>query len=346
MYEITDAVKWAYQSAFGCGHLLPDAQVCQRRIAEEIAQTPEREIPVFETIGGGLCRLNLGNRQARKLDPALIAKMMRLTDETVRFRKDNHRLFEAFLEQARKPFENAAWESYLTQYRAMGCPPVSHSESYRRARHPAYRVVLEGFGLLVPVIASQRRVIVIDGPCGSGKTTLAGLLARLYGTEPIPMDDFFLPPPMRTQERLSIPGGNVHHERFLTEVLENLAPGRSVRYQRFDCQSLKMLARDIPPAPHVIIEGSYSHHPAFEAHLKRLNALRVYVDVEESEQLRRIARRDPELLSMFQTRWIPLEKTYFEAYDIKGRAEIVLQSGSGCETASESSSDIERKQRK
>ena len=36
------------------------------------------------------------------------------------------------------------------------------------------------------------------------------------------MDDFFLPPALRTPERRSEPGGNVHYERFLTEVLPNL----------------------------------------------------------------------------------------------------------------------------
>ena len=29
---------------------------------------------------------------------------------------------------------------------------------------------------------------------------------------------------------------------------------------------------------------------------------------------------------MFETRWIPLEKTYFEAYDIQGTADLVLES--------------------
>ena len=41
--EIQDAVKLAYQSAFGCGHLLPAQDVCARMIANEINDTAEDE---------------------------------------------------------------------------------------------------------------------------------------------------------------------------------------------------------------------------------------------------------------------------------------------------------------
>ena len=75
-----------------------------------------------------------------------------------------------------------------------------------------------------------------------------------------------------------------------------------------------------------MIEGSYSHHPAFADDYERLQALRVFVEVQPDEQLRRIALRNPDLLAMFETRWIPLEKNYFEAYDIRGRADVIIQS--------------------
>jgi len=74
----------------------------------------------------------------------------------------------------------------------------------------------------------------------------------------------------------------------------------------------------------LVVEGSYSHHPVLRQAYSRLNPLRVYVDVTPEEQLRRLALRDPERLDMFHTRWIPLEKTYFEAYDIKDQADLVL----------------------
>ena len=44
----------------------------------------------------------------------------------------------------------------------------------------------------------KRTVLAIDGPCGSGKTTLAALLARLYDCPVFHADDFFLRPEQRT----------------------------------------------------------------------------------------------------------------------------------------------------
>ena len=331
----TDAVKLAYQSAFGCGHLLSAREICADFVRREMESTSVWDVPACVSIGGGLCRLNLASAQVRNLSPECIADMMILTNGWVMERLDNAQRFEESLsligrmaEAGEMPFSADEYQTYLSGYRAQGCPPVSHSEMYRGAYHPAYRVVRSDFAALLPVMErlGQTGVCIIDGPCGSGKTTLAGMMARLYGTKPIPMDDFFLPFDMRTEERFSQPGGNVHHERFKEEILAHIQVGEPLAYQRFDCQSGALVPREHAASSVVIIEGSYSHHPAFAEHLKRLNALRVYVDVDPVEQLRRIALRNPEMLSMFQTRWIPLEKTYFEAYDIKDRADLVIRS--------------------
>ncbi len=173
-----------------------------------------------------------------------------------------------------------------------------------------------------------RAAVALDGPCGSGKTTLAGELGQRYHTQPISMDDFFLPPALRTPERLAQPGGNVHYERFLSEVLKPLETGKPFSYGRFDCQSGRVEPCACEPGPVMVIEGSYSHHPAFEESYGRLRVMRVFLDMSPDEQLRRLAARDPAKLEAFQTRWIPLEKTYFEAYDRRNQADMVL-SGEG-----------------
>ena len=168
---------------------------------------------------------------------------------------------------------------------------------------------------------------VIDGYCGAGKTTLAGELSAYYGgAAVIHMDDFFLPYEMRTQERLSTPGGNVHHERFLIEVVAGLQTGQTFSYQRFDCATGTLAAKQCDNTPVRIVEGSYSLHPALQQAWQRLGAVTVFLSVDEEEQLRRIARRAPEKLQAFVDRWIPLEKNYFQAYDIKARAQLALTS--------------------
>ncbi len=168
---------------------------------------------------------------------------------------------------------------------------------------------------------------VIDGYCGAGKTTLAGELSRRYGNAPvIHMDDFFLPYEMRTPERLSQPGGNVHHERFAAEVIGGLKGGEAFPYRRFDCATGEYLPKTCPAAPVIIVEGSYSLHPALQPEWTALNAVTVFLKVDEEEQLRRIGRRAPEKLQAFIDRWIPLEKKYFQAYDIQRWAQLALTS--------------------
>lgn len=168
---------------------------------------------------------------------------------------------------------------------------------------------------------------IIDGYCGAGKTTLAAELSAHYGgAAVIHMDDFFLPYDMRTPERLSTPGGNVHHERFLSEVVAGLQTGQTFTYQRFDCTTGTLAPKQCDNTPVRIVEGSYSLHPALQEAWQQLGAVTVFLSVDESEQLRRIARRAPEKLQAFVDRWIPLEKNYFQAYDIKAWAQLALTS--------------------
>lgn len=52
----------------------------------------------------------------------------------------------------------------------------------------------------------ERVFVAIDGPCTSGKTTLATVLQRRFGGNVLHMDDFFLRPEQRTPERFAEPG--------------------------------------------------------------------------------------------------------------------------------------------
>ena len=61
---------------------------------------------------------------------------------------------------------------------------------------------------------------VLDGPCASGKTTLAAFLEHaIPNLYIVHMDDYYIPMAQKTPERLSVPGGNADTERLLEEVL-------------------------------------------------------------------------------------------------------------------------------
>lgn len=164
-------------------------------------------------------------------------------------------------------------------------------------------------------------LIAIDGRCAAGKTTLAANLQEKINCNVIHMDHFFLRPEQRTESRLQEAGGNVDYERFLEEVMLPLKEGRRFSYRQFDCKRMELTSEiNIEPDTVTIVEGSYSCHPV----LWDFYDLRVFLSVEQNEQLRRIADRNGEnAAAVFHERWIPLEEQYFAAYRISERCDFL-----------------------
>jgi len=179
------------------------------------------------------------------------------------------------------------------------------------------------------LLRQERVLIALDGPSCAGKTTLARELLARYGANVFHMDDFFLPAELRTSSRYAEPGGNIHYERFLTEVLLPLRHGRDVMLRRFDCGTMALSAPErIAYRPLTIVEGAYSHHPA----LRDLYNLRVFLDIAKEAQLARLCARNGQSgAEMFIHRWIPLEERYFEGCAVRQHADLILD---GAQTAS------------
>lgn len=142
-----DAVKLLYQSAFGPGHLIRDEAMARTRLAEELAATPAHDGPLLEVIGGGYARLYLGAAKAQKLSTdEIFSRFLTAAQGECSGKlafEAGIRSLQALTEQGRAPFDAQALAAYLTDYRAAGCPMVSHSPVYREHYHPAYRVVLQ-----------------------------------------------------------------------------------------------------------------------------------------------------------------------------------------------------------
>lgn len=165
-------------------------------------------------------------------------------------------------------------------------------------------------------------IIAIDGPCASGKTTLAKALKESIDCNVIAVDDFFLQPAQRTRERLSTPGGNFDKERLLQEVILPLQNGTKFSYRPFDCKACTLLAPiEIEPKPVTIIEGVYSCHPE----LQKFYSLMVFVKTDKEAQLQRLTQRSPQMLSRFIEQWIPMEKKYFNTFGIEEKCPIVIK---------------------
>lgn len=181
-----------------------------------------------------------------------------------------------------------------------------------------FRPALEAVGRLAEKWENESRpgpvLVAIDGRCGGGKTTLGEYLRKHFECNVFHMDDFYLQPRQRTEERLVEVGGNVDYERFLAEVLQPLKKCQDVHYRRFCCRTWKMEPeRVVSYRPLNIIEGSYSLHSYFgDAY-----DLRIFMDIDEKSQAENILHRNGEKkLEEFKRLWIPKEEAYFEKFRV------------------------------
>lgn len=166
-----------------------------------------------------------------------------------------------------------------------------------------------------------RCLVAIDGNSGSGKSTLAAQLAAASGATLFHMDDFFLPPQLRTEDRLDTPGGNIDSERFVKEIIKGLEKGKTFSYRAFSCKNSSYIEKTAPHSTVNIFEGVYSMHPDWQAELN----LKVFLQIPPEVQQDRILHRSgPEQLKKFTELWIPLENRYFEFYGIRESCDYIV----------------------
>lgn len=164
-------------------------------------------------------------------------------------------------------------------------------------------------------------IIAIDGRCAAGKTTLSEKLKEKLGSNIIHMDDFFLPPEKKTEERLFETGGNIDYERFYDEVISKVKSGERFIFRPFSCSQEKLTEPiTIKPKPITIIEGSYSLHPFFGDYAD----LKVFMDISPSEQEKRLKTRNEQLFERFRNEWIPMEERYFNELKIREKCDLLL----------------------
>lgn len=327
--EVQDAVKFLHQRFCGPGHLIVHHKDVLARLEQELALTPAQpDGPLYEPLGNGLCRLNLAACKAQGLAPQTMAHLLVLTANS--FPPDPQGLEDALDVIYELDFDPCQVRACLDHYRAQGCPMVSHSEAYRTAYSPAYRVVYKYYADILPVLCAIDRSrtahpmlhLAIDGPCASGKSTLAAALADIYHCPLIHMDDFFLRPEQRTPERLTQPGGNVDHERFTEEIHSPMSRGETITYRPWRCGVGDFGPEVVvPPAPLTIIEGCYS----LRRDLRDAYQLRVWVQADWPSRRRRLLERGgQECLARFESQWIPLENRYFKAHDVAQCCHLCL----------------------
>ena len=319
-----DALKMCYQAAYGAEHGIADPAAARKYLRAEMSSLSFKGYErLYEVISPSLCRINLRAWKRRGLKWQWLYNMFAAANGSGSI--DEY--FTAVRECAegeKLPFTLEAWEAELA---AWDGKPVSHSEAYRAAEEPAYRIAPASYIDALRVLEKMAEykngcVVAIDGRSNSGKSSLAEDLMKITGAGLIHMDDFLMPGGKMTVEKLGLPGGNIAYDLFKEEVLSSLRSGKAFSHRYFNNHKIDFKKKKrVKASPYRVVEGSFSQHSYFGSYMD----IRVFMTVDKAEQRMRVVARDGEAMAPNYFRlWIPMEEEYFRFFELDKKADVLI----------------------
>ena len=159
----------------------------------------------------------------------------------------------------------------------------------------------------------RTRLVCIDGPAGSGKTTLAAAVAALAAhrasVAEVHMDDLY-------DGWAGLPGAP---ERVARDLVGPLREGRPGHYAHYDWSAGRFAeTRDVPPVDVLVIEGVGAGARCYADAITTL----VWVEAPADERLRRGLARDGEAVRGHWEQWMRDEQAHLAAEDTRDRADL------------------------
>ena len=159
----------------------------------------------------------------------------------------------------------------------------------------------------------RTRLVCIDGPAGSGKTTLAGRLADALGPDVgvVHLEDLYA--------GWSLTGAVA---RLCAGVLRPIAEGRAGAHARYDWHAGRFAAEPaaVPATAVLVVEGCGSTPRVLDP----WTTLRIWVEAPEPLRTERGLARDGDHLAEEWRRWQRVEAAEFAEQDTRARADVLL----------------------
>ena len=161
--------------------------------------------------------------------------------------------------------------------------------------------------------AKSNLVIAIDGPAGSGKTTLASeIAANISGSEIIHMDDLY-------RGWLLTLGPNLTRE--LQSICEQIEKSDEIVFQKYDWVNDSLLTPTTIAIPRLLIlEGVGSAQKGIDDFLN----LKVWIEVPIEIGLERVLRRDGDEISEAMETFLLDQEAHFTVDETKERSDFRL----------------------
>ena len=163
----------------------------------------------------------------------------------------------------------------------------------------------------LPPTLGSGRLVCLDGPAGSGKTTLAAALAHLEPAASV----------VHTDDLLDGWGGLAGLGERLDPLLLPLSRDEPGRYERYDWHAERFAEWvRVRPTPLLVVEGVGSGARRHGALCTTL----VWIEVDDSLRLRRGLERDGEAARPHWERWMIEERAHFVDQQTRERADVVV----------------------
>jgi len=166
-------------------------------------------------------------------------------------------------------------------------------------------------------LAGQTRVVAVDGPAGSGKTTLAAQLGE------------------RLDAALVLNTDQLYHgwdglaegaQRLVDDVLRPLSEGLEATVRPWNwLSSSEGERRSLPPCETLLVDGAGCGSRAAAAFLSMI----IWLDADPELRQQRALERDGEMFAPHWESWAEQERALFEREQTRERADLIIITNDG-----------------